>query len=108
MEILIFRIPYWKICKINFMFLKSAPQESYGIHVLVISVTYPCHVELPFNIRHPLDVMSSLMIILHFPASNKYSIENVSKHEWLNISNLFLKTRSFLELKLTDEHVFIF
>lgn len=89
------------------MFLENTPQERYGIHVLVISVTRPYQVELPFNIQHPLDVLSSLMISLHFPASNTYSVENVSKREWLNISNLFLKARSFLEIKLTNEHVFI-
>lgn len=48
------------------------------------------------------------MIILHFPASSKYSVEDVSRREWLNSSNLFLKASSFLEIKLTNEHVFIF
>lgn len=54
------------------------------------------------------ELMSSFMMILQYPATNKYTIENVSKPEWLKVSNLLFQTRSFLKIKLTNEHVFTF
>lgn len=39
----------------------------------------------------PLDLMTNLMIILPFPASNKYTVKNESKYKQLKFQIYFSK-----------------